>query len=127
MIINAATAALVPHHVGAAAAVTASKLGPAVFANNIKNAMILRGGATSAAAVALKDFGSEVDGYFGGIRTPASLILGASLGALFTDINEKDEMRNKSRAERHCTRLYNTVSCGKEQNSFGFEDIETLI
>lgn len=66
----------------------------------------LRGGATTPI---LQDFSSCASEYFSGIRTPASLILGASLGALFTYHSDVDDMRQKSQAERLCTRLYNTL------------------
>lgn len=73
----------------------------------MKSVVTIRGG-RAATAVALQNFASEAEGYFGGIRTPASLILGASLGALFTDVNDRDEMKTRTRAERECTRLYNS-------------------
>ena len=67
----------------------------------------LRGGGGTAATTAsvLLDFSQEADAYFGGIRTPASLILGASLGALFTNVDAKPNMTPR---ERSATRLYNT-------------------
>jgi hypothetical protein len=65
----------------------------------------LRGGASS--SVVLQDFSGPVAEYFSGIRTPASLILGASLGALFVT-NLTDNMRANSRTERLVTRFYNT-------------------
>lgn len=58
-------------------------------------------------AVALKDFTSVADGYFGGIRTPATLLVGASLGALFAP-GTTSELETKSRPERLCVRLYNS-------------------
>ena len=72
----------------------------------MKSIVNMRGGAATAAA--LQNFAGEAEGYFWGIRTPASLILGASLGALFTDVNDRDEMKARTRAERECTRLYNS-------------------
>ena len=65
-------------------------------------------------AALLKDYSASAAEYFGGIRTPASLIVGASLGALFTDTNVYDEdapqehyYKIKTRAERLCIWLYN--------------------
>lgn len=60
----------------------------------------LRGGA-------LTDYSSAASSYFGGIRTPASLIVGASIGALFTAATKPTELKKRNRAERLCIRVYN--------------------
>lgn len=93
----------------AAASVAGLRAAAPSISPNAKGMMVLgiRGGAAGASAV-LNDFASDADGYFGAIRTPASLILGASLGALFTNINDRDEMAAKTKGERQCTRLYNS-------------------
>jgi len=61
----------------------------------------LRGGA------ALVDYSSEVCSYFASIRTPASLIVAASIGALFTDATKPTELKKRNKAERLCIRSYN--------------------
>lgn len=68
----------------------------------------LRGGAAPIKNVAaLKDFTSDAAVYFGGIRTPATLLVGASLGALFAP-GTTSELQSKSLPERLCVRLYNS-------------------
>lgn len=69
-------------------------------------AAALRGGASS--SVVLHDYSGVVAEYFSSIRTPASLILGASIGALFVTDLSGGTMREKSKSERLCTRFYNT-------------------
>lgn len=65
------------------------------------------GGVAASAASPLLDFTKEADAYFGNIRTPASLILGASLGALFTNANTTSQPQMTA-LERTYTRFYNT-------------------
>lgn len=67
--------------------------------------LALRGGD---AATLVKDFSGDAAGYFSGIRTPASLILGASLGALFAPSFQPEDMKFKTPAERLCVRFYNS-------------------
>lgn len=57
----------------------------------------------------LVDYSGAAAEYFSSIRTPASLVLGASLGALFVnDLSDTETILEKSRAVRLCTRFYNT-------------------
>jgi len=60
----------------------------------------LRGGA-------LTDYSSAASSFFGDIRTPASLIVGASIGALFADATKPNELKKRNRAERLFIRVYN--------------------
>lgn len=82
--------------------------------------LLTRGGATAAlnmqgaeaaaagaAAVVLKDFASTAGAYFGQVRTPASLVVGSSLSALFNFSRLKqDDLEAKSPLELTLLRIY---------------------
>jgi len=65
----------------------------------------LRGG--GGAAAVLSDYSSAAGDYFGGVRTPASLVVSASIGALFTGVTKPTELAKRNRIERLSIRLYN--------------------
>eukprot|EP00978_Attheya_sp_CCMP212_P047654 scaffold422906_cov114-Attheya_sp.AAC.1 len=65
--------------------------------------------AAAAAGVVLKDFSGAAAGYFGGVRIPASLIAGSSLGALFSLKGLLDNMEKKSPTERLVIQIYHVM------------------
>jgi hypothetical protein len=65
--------------------------------------------ATAAAGVVLKDFSGAAAGYFGGVRIPASLIAGSSLGALFSLKGLLENMETKSPTERLVIQIYHAM------------------
>jgi hypothetical protein len=68
-------------------------------------------GAAAAAAVGvvLKNFSGDAVSYFAGVRTPASLIAGSSLGALFSLKGLLKDIETKPRMEQLVIRIYHVM------------------
>ena len=64
------------------------------------------------ADLVLKDYTGEAMGWFAGIRVPASLIVGASLGSLFTMSSRMKEKSKLSKAEYIAVQLYHCLILG---------------
>ena len=63
----------------------------------------------AAAEVVLKDYSGAIGGFFGGVRIPASLITGASLGALFTMTGRLKDKSVLTKTELVLVKVYNAL------------------
>jgi len=63
----------------------------------------------AATEIVLKDYSGAIGGFFSGVRVPASLITGASLGALFTMTGRLKDKSVLTRTELVLVKIYNAL------------------